>query len=82
MAKRKLPAADAGAAPPAESDTSLSVRRFAIVVYTLGPLGWLLEALISAWVLGYVARVRPRLLWDGALADQERHVPGDEGVGG
>jgi ABC-type Co2+ transport system permease subunit len=75
-------AADSGTPAPTETDSSLSVKRFAIVVYTLGPLGWLLEALISAWVLGYVARVRPGLLWDGALANQERHVLGDEGVSG
>jgi cobalt/nickel transport system permease protein len=78
----KAPGADSGTPAPQETDSSLSVKRFAIVVYTLGPLGWLLEALISAWVLGYVARVRPGLLWDGALANQERHVLGDEGVSG
>lgn len=66
---------------PAETDVSLSVKRFATVVYVLGPPGWLIEALISAWVLGYVARVRPALLWDGPLAHLEHHVPGDEGVG-
>ncbi len=60
---------------------ALSVKRFAVVVYALGPPGWLLEALISAWVLGYVARVRPGLLWEGPLAHLEYHVLGDEGVG-
>jgi cobalt/nickel transport system permease protein len=71
---------DASTTPTAPAGQTLSVKRFALVVYTLGPIGWLLEALISAWVLGYVARVRPGLLWDGALANQERHVLGDEGV--
>lgn len=65
--------------PPAETG-SLSVARFAAVVYTLGPLGWLLEALISAWVLGYVARVRPGLIWDGVLGAHYARVPGDEAV--
>lgn len=72
--------AGGGAAAAAGEQPSLSVARFAAMVYTLGPVGWVLEALISAWVLGYVARVRPGLLWDGALATQERHLPGDEGV--
>jgi len=66
--------------PPAESDTSLSVKRFALVVYTLGPVGWLLEALISAWILGYIASVRPGLLWEGALARHGLRVP-DHGTG-
>lgn len=69
-----------GAAAAAGEQPSLSVARFAAMVYTLGPLGWVLEALISAWVLGYVARVRPGLLWDGALAHQEHHILGDKGV--
>jgi len=59
---------------------SLSVKRFAAVVYTLGPLGWLLEALITAWVLSYIGRVRPGLLWDGAFEQHEVHLQGDEGV--
>jgi len=64
----------------AQGTAPLSVGRFAAVVYTLGPIGWLIEALITAWVLGYVARVRPGLLWDGPLESHEHHVPGDEGV--
>lgn len=59
---------------------SLSVKRFAVVVYTLGPLGWLVEALITAWVLGYIGRVRPGLLWDGGFEQHEAHLQGDEGV--
>ena len=64
--------------PPAHS----SVARFAAIVYTLGSIGWVLEALVTAWILGYLARVRPGLLWDGALATHEHRIPGDEaGVG-
>ena len=62
--------------------SSLSVTRFAAVVYTLGPLGWLLEGLVTAWIVGYVSRVRPTLVFAGALADTARGViPGDEAGG-
>lgn len=67
------PAPDAPAAP-------LSVERFALVVYTLGPLGWLLEALVTAGILGYAARVRPQLVFGGALAAAPRAPARDEGV--
>jgi cobalt/nickel transport system permease protein len=56
----------------------LSVGRFAAVVYTLGPLGWLLEALVTAGVLGYVARVRPSLVTGGGLTDEHLARFGDE----
>ncbi|MGB4592451.1 MAG: hypothetical protein WBI63_01585, partial [Coriobacteriia bacterium] len=56
----------------------LSVGRFAAVVYTLGPIGWLLEALVTAGILGYVARVRPTLVFAGGLAEERRVVIGDE----
>jgi hypothetical protein len=67
------PASGAPAAP-------LSVERFALVVYTLGPIGWLLEALVTAGVLGYAARVRPQLVFGGALAASPRPPAGDEGA--
>ncbi len=56
----------------------LSVSRFATVVYTLGPIGWLIEALVTAAVLGYVAHVRPSLLFEGALAAHDHPRYGDE----
>jgi cobalt/nickel transport system permease protein len=56
----------------------VSVKRFAAVVYTLGSIGWLIEALVTAWILGYIARVRPGLLWQGALLEHGRHLIGDE----
>lgn len=62
----------------AHSGGELSVERFAAVVYTLGPLGWLLEALVTAGILGYVARVRPALVWGEALAEEHRSRFGDE----
>lgn len=63
---------------PAESSAPLSVGRFAAIVYTLGPFGWLLEALITAAVLGYVSNVRPSLLFEGALAQHDHPRYGDE----
>lgn len=60
---------------------ALSVARFAAVVYTLGPLGWLLEALVTAGIVRYVARVRPTLVFAGALAEKTRRIPGDEAGG-
>lgn len=57
---------------------TLSVRRFAAVVFTLGPLGWLLEALVTAGILGYVARVRPSLVFGRAYAEEHRARFGDE----
>lgn len=64
-------------------ERSLSVGRFAAVVYTLGPIGWLIEALVTAAILGYVARVRPSLILRGGIAswDGERRLRGDEAGG-
>jgi len=65
--------------PPAEGRPGgLSVSRFAAVVYTLGPLGWLLEALVTAGVLGYVARVRPTLVFGEPAAEDHHTRYGDE----
>ncbi len=66
-------------APPVQEP--FDVRRFALIVFTLGPIGWVLEGLVTAGVLGYIARVRPGLLWEGALAPRDRVPPGDEGTG-
>lgn len=59
---------------------TLSVARFAAVVYLLGPFGWVLEGLLTALILGYVARVRPGLLWSGRLVHAGLRLPGDEGT--
>jgi len=61
-------------------EATLSVARFAAVVFVLGPFGWVLEALITAAVLGYVSRVRPGLLWGAANERAGLRPPGDEGV--
>ncbi len=64
---------------PGSAETPIvSVRRFAIIVYSLGSIGWIIEALVTAWILGYIARVRPGLLWHGALLEHGRHLIGDE----
>lgn len=57
---------------------TLSVERFAAVVFTLGPIGWLLEGLIIAAIVGFVARVRPSLVFEGPLAEKALKMPGDE----
>lgn len=62
-------------------DRYLSVGRFAAVVYTLGPIGWTIEALVTAGIIGYVVRVRPRMVFEGALADEMAQIPGDESGG-
>jgi len=57
---------------------AVPVGRFATIVYTLGPIGWLVEALVTAAVLGYVARIRPSLVFAGALVTTRPILPGDE----
>ena len=75
--ERGSAAGTAGAVP---ATGTLSVKRFAAVVYTLGPFGWLIEALITAWVLGYIGRVRPSLLWEGVLKPHEIRPQDDKAV--
>lgn len=72
------PSAAAAKAEPHDEHLDLSPGRFAAMVYTLGPLGWIVEGLLTAWVLGYVERVRPGLLWSAAPDPGLRRLPGDE----
>lgn len=58
----------------------LNVARFALVVFSLGSIGWLLEAIIGGLIIGFVARVRPGLVFEGARAQPSRAPLGDEGV--
>ncbi len=67
-------------APPTTPDAPLSVGQFALMVYTLGALGWVLEALITGGIIGYVARIRPLLVFEGATHAATSPPPGDEGV--
>jgi len=62
-----------------EAEPQLALGRFALLVYGLGSIGWFLEALITAGVIGFVARVRPSLVFQGA-EDTWRSRVGDEGV--
>ncbi|MBE0417932.1 MAG: energy-coupling factor ABC transporter permease [Coriobacteriia bacterium] len=64
-----------------EAGRYLSAGRFAAVVYTLGPAGWLIEALVTAGIIGYVARVRPKMVFEGPLAEEHHRIPGDESGG-
>jgi cobalt/nickel transport system permease protein len=66
---------ESGPPPQTPEAERMSVRRFAAIVYTLGPIGWLLEALVTAGVIGYVARVRPVLVFSGALAETRHALP-------
>ncbi len=75
-----LRGAEAGR-PEAVAPARLSVGRFAAVVFVLGPIGWVIEAIVSAAAIGYVARVRPSLVFDGALVARGRAVVGDEASG-
>jgi cobalt/nickel transport system permease protein len=69
------------AAPEAEKKApKLPIVRFATMVYLLGSVGWLLEALITATIVGFVARVRPGLVFEGASAEPSRAPLGDEGT--
>ncbi len=64
-----------GAEAPGDAE-QFSVRRFATIVFVLGPIGWVLEAFVTALVLGYIARVRPSLLW--VRMPSRRQIAGDE----
>jgi cobalt/nickel transport system permease protein len=47
----------------------LSVARFAAMVGLLGSLGWLIEALLTGAIIGFVARVRPSLVFESGAVD-------------
>jgi cobalt/nickel transport system permease protein len=69
---------ETGAGNVGAAGGGLSVARFAAVVFTLGPIGWLIEALVQAGVLSYVARVRPSLVFGDTPA--RRPLPSHEGA--
>jgi len=58
----------------------LSIARFAATVFLLGSIGWVIEAVIIGLVVRFIARVRPGLVFEGALLDPRRAPVGDEGV--
>jgi ABC-type Co2+ transport system permease subunit len=57
---------------------SVTTRRFATVVFILGPFGWALEAAITAGIIGFVARTRPALVYGGPLGAEAHLLIGDE----
>lgn len=44
------------------SAPTISIGRFAAIVYVLGVPGWIIEALLVSFVVGFIAKVRPDLL--------------------
>jgi len=62
-----------------QAEEPLDIRRFALMVYGLGSVGWVLEALVTAAIVGFVSSVRPSLVFAG-VSGQERRRIGDEGV--
>jgi cobalt/nickel transport system permease protein len=62
-----------------EAENALDLRRFALMVYGLGSVGWVLEAFVTAGIVGFLARVRPSLVFSGALTHPRSRL-GDEGV--
>jgi cobalt/nickel transport system permease protein len=72
-------AAFEAAAPIEEEPAPIDLKRFALMVYGLGSIGWVLEALITAGVVGFIARVRPSLVFEGVDSAARTRL-GDEGV--
>lgn len=66
-------------AAPGMAASTVSVARFAAVVYALGSIGWVIEALVTASILGYVSKVRPTLVFAGVLAENAPAIPSHEG---
>ncbi len=68
---------------PADADAPAGetrIGRFALLAFGLGSIGWIIEALVTGAMIGFVARVRPWLLHGGA-ATAKSMPPGDEGIG-
>ncbi|MBI3913980.1 MAG: energy-coupling factor ABC transporter permease [Chloroflexi bacterium] len=59
----------------AQAISQIDLARFAQFVYFFGAIGWILEAVFTALVVGFFARVRPDLLASGArvVAAKENH---------
>jgi hypothetical protein len=61
------------------SEEPLDIRRFALLVYALGSVGWVLEALVTSAIVGFASRARPSLVF-GDVDEWSRTRLGDEGV--
>ncbi|MDH4221951.1 MAG: energy-coupling factor ABC transporter permease [candidate division Zixibacteria bacterium] len=44
-----------------ELSTEFDFRKFAVLILGFGSIGWILEGLISGWILSYLHKVRPRI---------------------
>jgi cobalt/nickel transport system permease protein len=73
LVANRLIAPESGPEPPA-----VPVERFATVVFILGPFGWAIEAAVTAWIIGFVADVRPALVFGGADRSDAHIAVGDE----
>lgn len=74
LVANRLVAPETGPTP-----ATVPIARFATVVFVLGPFGWALEAAITAGIIGFVAGVRPALVY-GAENAEAREIVGDEGT--
>jgi cobalt/nickel transport system permease protein len=63
--------------PPEPEPAPIDIGRFAIVVFTLGPIGWALEAAVTGAVVGFVARVRPGLVFPDDVVASAMDAPAD-----
>lgn len=63
-----------------EGGEPLAIGRFAAVIYTLGSIGWVLEAFVTAAIIGFIARVRPGLIMGAAGKPAAPVISGDEGT--
>lgn len=58
---------------PSHEGGMVSLKMFAGTVYVLGPIGWLIEATLTGFILRYIASVRPSLLTENPDRKGGRH---------
>ncbi len=58
-------------------DGGVSISRFAVMILTLGTLGWIIEAAISGAVVAFISKVKPDLL--GHVLHRARSGQGERG---
>ena len=64
----------------AESGETVSLSLYAKTLYTLGPIGWLVEAAVGFVVIGFLASVRPTLLPPSVRRYARRSSRHDDGA--
>ena len=45
-----------------ESDKPFDIRKFIAFIFTFGLTGWILEALITAFIINYISQIKPDIL--------------------